>query len=245
MDDISRLIGLLDLTSLGATDTAREVEALVARAVSPVPGRPDIRCAAVCVWPNFAATARRALSGSDVQLACVAGAFPFSQAPLAVKTAEIRAAVGAGATEIDIAISRGLFLAGEHDELREEIAAMKAACGPAHLKVILETCDLPDDDAIRTACQLALEGGADFLKTSTGKGRHGATLAHTRLLLEAATDWTARHGVRIGVKAAGGIRTADEAIAYHALAAEFFPAVTADHFRIGASSLLDDLVARL
>ena len=245
MDSISRLIGLLDLTALGATDTEEEVQALAVRAISPVPGRPEIHCAAVCVWPNFAGTVRRALEESGVETACVAGAFPFSQAPLAVKTAEVRAAVEAGATEIDIAISRGLFLSGRHDELREEIAAMKAACGSAHLKVILETCDLPNDEAIRSACRLAFEGGADFLKTSTGKGKHGATLPHTRLLLEAATEWNASQGGSVGVKAAGGIRTVEEALAYLDLAEAFFPEVTANHFRIGASTLLDSLVKRM
>jgi len=242
MEALARLIGLLDLTTLGATDTEQEVQALAARAISPVPGRPEIRCAAVCVWPNFAGTVSRALDGSGVQTACVAGAFPFSQAPLAVKVTEVRAAVEAGATEIDIAISRGLFLSGRHDELREEIAAMKTASGIAHLKVILETCDLPGDEAIRTACRLALEGGADFLKTSTGKGKHGATLPHTRLLLEAATEWNAAYGRSVGVKAAGGIRTVEEALAYLDLAKTFFPEVTANHFRIGASTLLDSLV---
>jgi deoxyribose-phosphate aldolase len=245
METLARLIGLIDLTSLGATDTEQEVQALAARAISPVPGRPEIRCAAVCVWPNFAGTVHRALDGSGVQTACVAGAFPFSQAPLAVKVAEVRAAVEAGATEIDIAISRGLFLSGRHDELREEIVAMKAACGTAHLKVILETCDLPGDEAIRTACQLALEGGADFLKTSTGKGKHGATLPHTRLLLEAATGWNAAHGGSVGVKAAGGIRTVEEALAYLDLAETFYPEITSNRFRIGASTLLDSLLSMI
>lgn len=242
MDSISRLIGLLDLTTLGATDTEEEVQALATRAISPVPGQPEIRCAAVCVWPNFAGTVRRALDGSGVETACVAGAFPFSQAPLSVKVAEVRAAVDAGATEIDIAISRGLFLSGRHDEVREEIVAMKTACGPTHLKVILETCELPSDEAIRTACRLALEGGADFLKTSTGKGKHGATLPHTRLLLEAATGWNSTHGRTVGVKAAGGIRTAEEALAYLDLAEKFFPEVTSSNFRLGASTLLDSLI---
>ncbi|MFD0892713.1 deoxyribose-phosphate aldolase [Luteolibacter ambystomatis] len=245
MVDPARLIGLLDLTTLGSTDTDTDVQALAARAITPVPGRPDIRCAAVCVWPNFASVAAESVKGSGLDIACVAGAFPFSQAPLAVKVAEVAAAVAAGATEIDIAIHRGLFLSGRHDELRAEIAAMKGACGSAHLKVILETCDLPDDTAIRVACRIALEGGADFLKTSTGKGKYGATLAHTRVLLEEATAWTAASGKAIGVKPAGGIRTHAEASAYFELASEFFPEVRAENFRIGASTLLDDLIAAL
>lgn len=245
MVDPARLIGLLDLTTLGPTDTDADVRALAARASAPITGRPDIRCAAVCVWPNFANVAADAVKGSGLEVACVAGAFPFSQAPLAVKVAEVAAAVAAGASEIDIAINRGLFLSGRHDELRAEIAAMKAACGAAHLKVILETCDLPDEAAIRTACHIALEGGADFLKTSTGKGRHGATLAHTRILLEEAAAWTKAIGKPIGVKPAGGIRTHTEASAYFELAAEFFGEVSAENFRIGASTLLDDLIAAI
>ncbi|MGC4016707.1 MAG: deoxyribose-phosphate aldolase [Luteolibacter sp.] len=245
MVDPARLIGLLDLTTLGPTDANGDVQALAARAIAPVPGRPDIRCAAVCVWPNLASVAAEAVKGSGLEIACVAGAFPFSQAPLPVKVAEVAAAVAAGATEIDIAINRGLFLSGRHDALRDEITAMKAACGTAHLKVILETCDLPDDAAIRTACRIALEGGADFLKTSTGKGKHGATLAHTRILLEEATAWTKATGKPIGVKPAGGIRTHAEASAYVELASEFFSEVSAENFRIGASTLLDDLIAAL
>jgi deoxyribose-phosphate aldolase len=241
----ARLIGLLDLTSLGSTDTVAEVISLAARAVLPVPSDPAIHCAAVCVWPNFAATARDALAGTPVRVACVAGAFPFSQSPLAAKTAEIAAAVADGATEIDIAINRGLFLSGRFDELSHEIATMKQACGTAHLKVILETCELPDDNSIRHACRIALEAGAGFLKTSTGKGRHGATPEHTRILLEEAAAWRAATGTTIGVKAAGGIRTAAEAITYLNLAAEYYDDVNATVFRIGASSLLDDLADRI
>lgn len=245
MVDPARLIGLLDLTTLGPTDTDADVKTLAARAITPVPTRPEIRCAAVCVWPNFASVATEAVKGSGLDVACVAGAFPFSQAPIAVKVAEVAAAVAAGATEIDIAINRGLFLSGRHDELRAEIAAMKAACGSAHLKVILETCDLPDEAAIHIACRIALEGGADFLKTSTGKGQRGATLAHTRILLEEATAWTKAIGKPIGVKPAGGIRTHADASAYYDLASELFGEVTPQNFRIGASTLLDELIAAL
>lgn len=242
---IARLIGLLDLTSLGSCDTAEDMEALAARAARPAPPDPAIHCAAVCVWPNFAANASHALAGTPVRVACVAGSFPHAQSPLAVKTAEIAAAVAGGANEIDIAINRGLFLSGRTDELRHEIAAMKRACGTAHLKVILETCELPDHESIRRACRIALEAGADFLKTSTGKGRHGATLEHTRILLEEASAWRAATGTTIGVKAAGGIRTAAEAMEYLNLAACYYDKVGAAVFRIGASSLLDDLDGRM
>lgn len=240
---LARLVGLLDLTTLGATDTADDVRRLAARAARPFPGRPGLHCAAVCVWPNFAATARAALADSPVRVACVAAGFPFAQSPLAAKLAEVAAAVAAGADEIDVAIPRGTFLAGDHAALAAELRAIREACGPARLKVILETCDLPGEAAIRTACRLAVAAGADFLKTSTGKGARGATPADTRILLEEARAATAATGRPIGVKPAGGIRTTDQALAYLELADEFLGTATPDNFRLGASSLLDELLA--
>jgi deoxyribose-phosphate aldolase len=239
-----KLIPFLDLTTLGTTDTVETVRALAARATRPVADAPDVHCAALCTWPNFAAEAARALRGSQVELACVAAAFPCSQAPLEAKLREIELTVAAGATEIDIAVPRGLILAGDHKSLADELRAMKTACGPAHLKVILETCDLGTDETIREACRIALECGADFLKTSTGMGRHGATPDHARLLFEAARDWHAATGRIIGVKPAGGIRTYADALIYHDLATTHLPEVTPATFRLGASSLLDDLLAQ-
>jgi deoxyribose-phosphate aldolase len=195
------------------------------------------------VWPNFAATAREALAGTPVRVACVAAAFPYSQSPLAAKTTEVESAVAAGAQEIDVAIPRGLFLSGRHDLVGAELRAIRTACVTATLKVILETCDLPDADAIRAVCRIAVDAGADFLKTSTGMGRHGATLEHTRILLEEARAGSERTGRPIGVKPAGGIRTAAHALEFLALADEFFGHATPDQFRIGASSLLDDILS--
>jgi deoxyribose-phosphate aldolase len=236
------LIPFLDLTTLGPCDTPAVVEAVAHRALAPLPGRPDLHCAALCTWPNFAADAARLLAGSPVKLACVAAAFPCSQAPLEVKRREIELAVAGGADEIDIAIPRGPAIAGDFAALAAELHVMKAACGPARLKVILETCDLQQPALIREICRIALECGADFLKTSTGMGRHGATPEHARLLFEAARDWHAATGHVVGVKPAGGIRRFDEALLYHQLAVEHLPAVTPDTFRLGASSLLDDLL---
>lgn len=238
---LRRLVALVDLTSLGATDTAADVRRLAARAARPVAADPGLHCAAVCVWPNFAATAREALAGTPVRVACVAAAFPHSQSPLAAKTAEVALAVEAGAEEIDVAIPRGLFLSGEHELMAAELRAIRTACGAAELKVILETCDLPDEHAIRAACRIAVQAGADFLKTSTGMGSHGATLEHTRILFEEARAGGERSGRPIGVKAAGGIRTADQALEFLALADEFLSLAEPGRFRIGASSLLDDL----
>lgn len=240
--DALDLIPYLDLTTLGSTDSAADVEALARRAVCPLDARPDLHCGALCVWPNFAGAAKPILRDTPVKLASVAGAFPYSQAPLAVKVDEVRRAVGEGADEIDIAINRGLALTGGDLCLAEEIRAMKDACGSAHLKVILETCELRDEALIRRCCRIALEAGADFLKTSTGKGSHGATPEHARILLEEARAWTDRTAKPIGVKAAGGIRTYDEARSYIELARAHLPAVSPATLRLGASSLLDDLL---
>lgn len=237
------LIPFLDLTTLGTTDTLDTVEALARRAIAPVDGRQDLHCAALCTWPNFAGGAAKLLGGTPVKLACVAAAFPCSQSPLEIKAQEIKTAVAAGADEIDIAIHRGMALSRDFGALSTELREMKRACGDAHLKVILETCDLGDPVLIRDVCQLALECGADFLKTSTGMGKHGATLDHARILFQAAGEWHATTGRSVGVKPAGGIRSFSDACAYYELALDHLPSVTSDTFRIGASSLLDDLLA--
>ncbi|MGE9270575.1 MAG: deoxyribose-phosphate aldolase [Verrucomicrobiales bacterium] len=238
------LIPFLDLTTLGSTDTPKEVKALATRALHPLEHQPQLHCAALCIWPTFAPIAAPLLREHPVALACVASAFPHGQAPLAVKTTEIQAAVAAGADEIDIVINRGQLLSGDLETLRTELLAMRQASGKAHLKTILETCELADETLIRTGCRLALECGTDFLKTSTGKGFHGATLEHTRILLEEARNWHALHGKLIGVKPAGGIRTWLEAQSYLELAKELLPEFGPHTFRIGASSLLDDLIAQ-
>ena len=160
---LDRLIGLLDLTSLGPTDTPDVVRRLAARACRPDPSAPALHCAAVCVWPNFAGVARDALAGTPVRVACVAAAFPHAQSPLSVKTAEVAAAVAAGAGEIDVAIHRGMMLAGETVALAEELRALKQACGPAHFKVILETCELADESMLRDACRIAIEAPREVL----------------------------------------------------------------------------------
>ena len=193
---------------------------------------------------DFAAIAAEELRGTPVQLACVAAAFPCSQAPLEIKTREIELAVTNGASEIDIAIPRGYAIARDFASLATELKTMKIACENVHLKVILETCDLEDPELIRLVCRVALENGADFLKTSTGMGQHGATPDHARILFEEARDWHDKTGTIIGVKPAGGIRTYEDAMVYYDLAASHLPDVTPATFRIGASSLLDDLLNR-
>lgn len=243
--DARELIRFLDLTTLGPTDTAAGVRVLAERAMTPVANDSSLHCAALCVWSNFAPVAAEVLAGSGVELACVAGAFPHAQAPLEVKVREVELAVAAGATEIDVAISRGRLLEGEDEWVSDELRALRDACGQARFKVILETCELVERKVIRRACEAALAGGADFLKTSTGMGGHGATLEHAAVLFEAARDWHDATGTLIGVKVAGGIRTFDEALGYYEMAVRYLPDVTPETFRIGASGLLNDLVQRL
>jgi deoxyribose-phosphate aldolase len=221
------------------------VRALCAKAMRPDPA--DATCpsaAAVCVYPAMIEAAADALRGSGVHLASVATAFPSGQAPLSVKLADTKAAVADGADEIDMVISRGAFLAGRYAEVHDEIAAVKQACGDAHLKVILETGELGTLDNVRRASWLAMLAGADFIKTSTGKVQPAATLPVTLVMLEAVRDFRAETGRIIGVKPAGGIRTAKDAIKYLVLVNETAGPdwLDPDRFRFGASTLLNDLL---
>jgi deoxyribose-phosphate aldolase len=242
---IDLAIRMVDLTTLEGSDTPGKVRALCAKAVRPDPA--DATCpsaAAICVYPAMIAVAAAALRGSGVHLASVATAFPSGQAPLAVKLADTKAAVADGADEIDMVISRGAFLSGRYAEVHDEIAAVKQACGDAHLKVILETGELATLDNVRRASWLAMLAGADFIKTSTGKVQPAATLPVTLVMLEAVRDFRAETGRVIGVKPAGGIRTAKDAIKYLVLVNETAGPdwLEPDLFRFGASTLLNDLL---
>jgi deoxyribose-phosphate aldolase len=239
---IDLAISMVDLTTLEGADTPGKVRALCAKARRPEADCPAV--AAVCVYPTMVPVAAAALAGSGVRLASVATAFPSGQAPLEVKLADTRAAVAAGADEIDMVISRGAFLAGHYSMVYDEIVAVKEACGEAHLKVILETGELGGYDDVRRASWLAMLAGADFIKTSTGKVPSAATPPVTLVMLEAVRDWYARTGRRVGVKPAGGIRTAKDAIKYLVMVNETAgPAwLTPELFRFGASTLLNDLL---
>ncbi|WBB97872.1 deoxyribose-phosphate aldolase [Solwaraspora sp. WMMA2080] len=242
---IDLAIRMVDLTTLEGADTPGKVRALCAKARRPDPADPDCPpVGAVCVYPSMVPTAAEALTGSGVHLASVATAFPSGQAPLEVKLADTRAAVAAGADEIDMVINRGAFLAGRYDQVYAEIVAVKQACGDAHLKVILETGELATYDNVRRASWLAMLAGGDFIKTSTGKVPVAATLPVTLIMLEAVRDFHAVTGRRIGVKPAGGIRTTKDAIKYLVLVNETAGDdwLTPDLFRFGASTLLNDLL---
>jgi len=239
---IDLAIRCIDLTTLEGRDSPGRVRSLCAKAAFPAPGAP--RVAAVCVYPNLVAVAKDALRGTGVKVASVATAFPSGLSSLDVKLRDTEAALAGGADEIDMVIDRGAFLAGDDARVFGEIAAVKALCGPIHLKVILETGELGSYEATRQASDLALEAGADVIKTSTGKIGTSATPATALVMAEALRDFARRTGQRRGLKVAGGVRTTKSAIAYLVLLDETLGAawLSPDLFRIGASALLDDLL---
>ena len=241
-------IRMMDLTTLEGADTPGKVRAMCAKAQTPDPGDPSVpSVAAVCIYPSLVGVARRALRGTAVKVASVATAFPSGQAPLEVKLADVRAAVDAGADEIDMVIDRGAFLSGRLGHVYEEVVAVKEACGDAHLKVILETGELGTYDAVRRASFVAIAGGADFIKTSTGKVAPAATLPVTLCMLEVIRDVHEETGLVVGMKPAGGIRTAKQAIQYLCVLHETLGMdwLTPDLFRFGASSLLNDVLMQI
>jgi deoxyribose-phosphate aldolase len=240
---------MVDLTTLEGADTPGKVRSMCAKAVRPEPGDADCpSVAAICVYGDLVGEARDALRGSGVKIAAVATAFPSGRAPLSVKLADTLAAVEAGANEIDMVIDRGAFLAGRYAAVAEEIAAVKAACTAsghnAHLKVILETGELATYDNVKRASWLAMLAGADFIKTSTGKVSPASTLPVGLVMLEAARDFRAQAGRQVGVKVAGGIRAAKDALRYLVVVNETAGPdwLDPDWFRFGASSLLNDLL---
>jgi len=239
-------IQMVDLTTLEGADTPGKVRSLCAKARTPDPSDPDVpTVAAVCVYPDLVGVAVEAVAGTGIHVASVATAFPSGRAHLDVKLADTRDAIDAGADEIDMVIDRGAFLAGDYAKVLEEIVAVKEVCGDdAHLKVILETGELATYDNVRRASWLALAGGADFIKTSTGKVSPASTLPVTLVMLEAVRDHAQLTGEVRGVKSAGGIRTAKDAIRYLVVVNEVAGPewLHPDRFRFGASSLLNDLL---
>lgn len=238
------IVSMIDLTTLEGMDTPDKVRTLCAKAVRPLPGVVTPQVAAVCVYPTLISVAKEALVGSEVRVASVATAFPSGQSFLDVKLAEVREAVEKGADEVDMVINRGLYLSGDHAQVAEEIVRIKEACGPAHLKVILETGELGTLQEIRRASWLAMEAGADFIKTSTGKLSSASSLPVVLVMLEAIRDYYFETGRAVGMKAAGGIRTAKQSFQYLVMVNETLGDgwLTPDRFRIGASSLLNDVL---
>jgi deoxyribose-phosphate aldolase len=243
-------IRMVDLTTLEGQDTPGKVRALASKAMRPDPADPTCpAAAAVCVYPDMVATAKETLGDSGVHVAAVATAFPSGRAALDIKLADTRDAVEAGADEIDMVIDRGAFLSGRYLQVFEEIVAVREACvrpdgSSAHLKVIFETGELQTYDNVRRASWLAMMAGGHFIKTSTGKVQPAATLPVTLVMLEAVRDFREQTGQMVGVKPAGGIRTAKDAIKYLVMVNEVAGQdwLDPDWFRFGASTLLNDLL---
>ncbi|MFT4553196.1 MAG: deoxyribose-phosphate aldolase [Chlamydiales bacterium] len=260
MDALYLAISMTDLTTLEGADTPGKVRQLCSKAISPVPPqylerisgekgfRPIPHCGAVCVYPELVPVAVDALKGSGVEVASVSTAFPAGQVALDVKLKDVERAVQAGASEIDMVIDRGAFLRGDYQKVYNEIRAVKDICGQnVHLKVILETGELGTHDNVRLASWMAMEAGADFIKTSTGKISPAATMDVTLVMLQAIWDFYLETGKKIGMKPAGGIRTAKEAIHYLVMVKEVLGEdwLTPKLFRFGASSLLNDLLRQI
>ena len=241
-------IRMMDLTTLEGADTPGKVAALCGKAIRPDPTDHSVpSVAAVCLYPSLIAQAVQHLRGTTVKVASVATAFPSGQTFTTVKVTETREAVAAGADEIDMVIDRGAFLSGGYQKVYDEIVRIKEACGSAHLKVILETGELGSYDNVRRASILAMAAGADFIKTSTGKIQPAATPAVTLVMMEAVRDFHRETGRSVGLKAAGGIRTAKQAVQYLVLLYETLGPdwMTPNRFRLGASSLLNDVLMQL
>ncbi|MBK8685578.1 MAG: deoxyribose-phosphate aldolase [Bacteroidetes bacterium] len=241
-------LSMIDLTTLEGKDTAGKVRQMCYKAMHLADDLPDIpQVAAVCVYPNHVKTAKIALGESGIKVASVATAFPSGNSSRKIKLEDTKMAVGQGADEIDMVISRGAFLAGDVQFVSDEIAAIKDACGEARLKVILETGELSTLDNIRRASVLAMQSGADFIKTSTGKIQPAATMPVTLVMLEAIRDYYDETGIMIGMKPAGGISTAKSALQYLVMLYETLGPewMSNEWFRFGASSLANDILLQL
>jgi deoxyribose-phosphate aldolase len=241
-------VSMIDVTTLEGKDTRGKVLALCNKAIRPDPSDPTVpHVAAVCVYPTMVPFVKQALKGTNINTAAVATGFPSGQTWTGIKIQETRETVAAGADEIDMVIDRGAFLSGDHQKVFDEISEVKEACGPAHLKVILETGELANYDQVRRASLIAMYAGADFIKTSTGKVTVNATLPVTLVMFEAIRDFYHATGKKVGMKPAGGISNAKLALAYLVLLYETLGPdwMTPDLFRLGASSLLNDILMQL
>jgi len=248
VDALKMILSMIDLTTLEGQDTPGKVRQLCQKAMhlhDSMPGLPHV--AAVCVYPTMVGVAKKALGDRDINVASVATAFPSGMSSRQIKLEETRMAVGEGADEIDMVISRGAFLQGEYGFVFDEIAAIKDACGDAHLKVILETGELGTLDRVRRASVLAMHAGADFIKTSTGKIQPAATMPVTYVMLQAIRDFHHETGRMIGMKPAGGISNAKLAVHYLVMLRETLGTawMTPEWYRFGASSLANDVLMQL
>jgi len=245
---LKTILGCIDLTSLEGSDTEEKIISVCrkARTIHEInPEWPNV--AAVCFYPPFVKTAKKELAGSDVHVASVAGAFPSGQSPIEVKLQEVKFAVEQGADEIDMVISRGKLLEGEHQQVFDEIAAIKKVCGAVHLKVILETGELQNIGNIRKAAEIAINAGGDFIKTSTGKIQPAATPEVFLVMADTVREYFDKTGKKIGLKPAGGISTPEQALQYYTIVLQILGEgwLSKNFFRIGASRLTDRVIEKL
>lgn len=247
--EVLKLIhGCIDLTSLTSIDTKESIWKLVDKVNDFEGTRPDVpNVAAICTYPIFVETVKQALTAQNVKIASVAGGFPSSQTFTEVKIAETAIAVMSGADEIDVVINLGYFLEDNYEELTEELQEIKESCRDSKLKVILETGALATPENIRKASILALYCGADFIKTSTGKGYPGASLKAVYTMCKVLKKYHSITGNKVGIKVSGGVRTAEDAVKYYTIVKEVLGSewLNSDLFRIGASSLVEDIEHRL
>ena len=248
VEGLKLALSMIDLTTLEGKDTKGKVQQLCYKAMHPHDTLKDIpTVAAICVYPSQVGVAKKALQGSNIQVASVATAFPSGQSNIEAKLSDTKFAVDQGADEIDMVISRGEFLSGNYQYIFDEIATIKEACGKAHLKVILETGELDTLDNVRKASEIAMYAGADFIKTSTGKIQPAATMQVTYVMLNAIKDFYLKTGKMIGMKPAGGISTSKIALQYLVMLNEVLGEkwMNKDYFRFGASSLANDILMQL
>ena len=248
LNGLKLVLNMIDLTTLEGKDTDGKVKQLCYKAIHPhdaIPGLPSV--AAICVYPSMVKVAKKALGNSGIKVASVATAFPSGQAPKDIKIRDTKYAIGEGADEVDMVISRGKFHAGEYNFVFDEIAEIKQACGNARLKVILETGELGTLDKVRRASDIAMQAGADFIKTSTGKIQPAATMPVTLVMLEAIRDYYYRTGIMIGMKPAGGISKSKLALHYLVMVKEVLGSdwLNNEWFRFGASSLANDVLMQI
>ncbi|PHS54372.1 MAG: deoxyribose-phosphate aldolase [Lutibacter sp.] len=248
VEGLKLALSMVDLTTLEGKDTKGKVQQLCYKAMHPHDILKNIpTVAAICVYPSYVRVAKNALQGSDIHVASVATAFPSGQSKLQVKLDDTKFAVEEGADEIDMVISRGEFLSGNYQYVFDEIAAVKEACGKAHLKVILETGELDTLNNVRKASEIAMYAGADFIKTSTGKIQPAATMPVTYVMLDAIKEFYLKTGKMIGMKPAGGISTSKIALQYLVMLNEVLGNqwMNKKYFRFGASSVLNDILMQL
>ena len=242
-NDLHKLVSFIDLTTLNATDSPNSVTEFVNNGIQLLKEHKLPEVAAFCVFSNFTQLSKKLLSSTSIHTACVAGAFPHGQASLGSKAAEVTDAAINGANDIDIVINRGMVRDGDYSKMEMEIIAMKAASGNAHLKVILEVCEL-DLSQVYEASKRAINSGATFIKTSTGKGASGASLEASLIMCRVIKEHFDSTGLRVGFKAAGGISTSANAMQYLNLVKTILGEewLTKRYFRIGASSLLHNII---